>query len=239
MEKWIGFLSLLLLLACQVDMQKTSFPHRLQDLRTVLADRLAGAPIPPVAYRPELDANARFSHDTIWVGRVQPAFQSDEDLIALLHHEYLHSQLEAENRYPVALDSTGEIVQWMTEEWYAYQPTEYRIAQGMKQFQDSLSSTFLDLSSAEQSYQLRQMRTALATPQQLPFKYAPSNLALEEIEIYETQLKATENGLYRLSSAARAEIAERLYQQKDTWQRRKAYEAKHQLAPTGASLTLP
>lgn len=216
-----------------------SFGDRILRLREALEVHMAekgfdslGA-LPPVWFKPELDANARFERDTIWVGRVQAAFETDADLMSLLYHEYMHSVFARQNRFPVAVDTSGKIVQWDTEEWYLYQPSDYRIERSMRAFQDSVLPTYGPLNGEQRRYQLMQMRKAVSAPQSLPFQYAPSNLSLEEIAAYEAQLDAAASGWLPLSVGALAEIQERIHQQKDTYARRKAYEEKWKLGPDG------
>ncbi|GAB4416593.1 MAG: hypothetical protein OHK0039_26110 [Bacteroidia bacterium] len=84
--------------ACPLRAQ-APYAQRIARLAAVLADRL-GAPLPPVVVDTALPVNARYARDTIWMDLPQTGFSSDDDLMSILYHEYLHAGL----CYPVALD---------------------------------------------------------------------------------------------------------------------------------------
>jgi hypothetical protein len=238
----LGLFGLLLILwACQTRPGGEGFAHRLErietDLRELLHDKQGNSLplLPPVRFQPELDANARLARDTIWVGQLQRPFQTDDDIASLFYHEYQHYLFERSSTFPVRRDSTGQIVQWKTGEWFTFQPSAYRIERSLLYFQDSVLPTYGELTESERAHHLAAMRQTVSQAQQLPFTYAPSNLSREEIAAYEAQLRGEAEGLYQLSSTARAEIKERLTQQKETLERRLDYEASHGLGPDGST----
>ncbi|MFK7924094.1 MAG: hypothetical protein AB8H47_19205 [Bacteroidia bacterium] len=189
--------------------------------------------LPTIVYRADLDANARYENDTIWLGQIQAEFQTDEDWMSIIYHEYWHYQHEGE--FAIGRDSLGQILQWDTDQWYTFTPSQYRIERTLRQYKISLSEE--NLSFANRERLLQEMRKTLSQSQELPFIYAPSNLSLEEIGAYEAQLRAEQEGLYELSTAARNAILERIAQQKDTYQRRKTYEKRQGRGPDGLPLT--
>lgn len=234
-----------MLWACQGRQAGEKFVHRLErietDFREMLSEKQGDSLplLPPVRFYPALDANARLERDTIWVGRLQRPFQTDEDIASLLFHEYQHFLLERSNAFPVMRDSTGQIVQWKTGEWFTFQPSAYRIERSLLYFRDSVLPTYGELTEVERKRHLDEMRQTVSQSQQLPFTYAPSNLSREEIAAYEAQLRGETEGLYQLSTSARAEIRERLTQQKETLERRQAYEAAQGLHPDGSIIQKP
>ncbi len=198
-------------------------------------NELAKLPLPAVVYRADLDANARYENDTIWIGQIQAEFHTDDDWMSIIYHEYWHYLHEG--IYPLGRDGVGQIVQWDTDQWYTYQPSEYRIKHVLEQYEATLVAAGESFANREKL--LEDMRKTVSQPQRLPFIYAPSNLSLEEIKAYEAQLLADREGLYHLSTAARNAILERISQQKDTYQRRKAYEAQMGLGPDGLAIRKP
>lgn len=226
-----------MLLQCEKGVwAQESAPDRISRIGQILNQRLSErnkSSIPTIVYQSELDANARYENDTIWIGQIQAEFQTDGDWMSIIYHEYWHYQQEGE--FAIGCDSLGKILQWDTDQWYTYTPSEYRIERTLRQYEVSLSAE--NLSFANRENLLREMQKALSQTQELPFIYAPSNLSLEEIKAYEAQLAAEQEGVYELSTAARNAIVERIAQQKDTYQRRKAYEEQESLGSDGLSLT--
>ena len=225
------------ILSCERPQKKENNSNRILRLARRLDEGLwarSQPALPPVKYVPGLEANARFERDTIFIGQIQREFHTEDDWISVIYHEYYHYLHQGE--WTVATDSNGQIVQWQTEEWYTYHPTEYRIRRSLQFFEDSTLSEIGPLTEEEKAYQIREMRKSVSRPQQLPFYYAPSHLSLEEIAAYKAQLMGMALGYYTLSEEAMAAIRERIGQQQDTWQRRKDYEDRHGLGPDGGIL---
>ncbi|MEL7533852.1 MAG: hypothetical protein AAFN10_21235 [Bacteroidota bacterium] len=231
-----GLIMLLLLAndACTQESTNDRISRIVHSLNQKLNQR-AKFTLPVVVYRADLDANARYDNDTIWIGQIQAEFETDDDWMSIIYHEYWHYLHEG--IYALGRDSAGQILQWDTDQWYTYQPTPYRIERVMKQYEVSLEAEGGAFANREKL--LEEMHKTVSQPQQLPFIYAPSNLSLEEIKAYEAQLLADREGLYHLSTAARNAILERISQQKDTYQRRKAYEQQQGLGPDGLPLRKP
>ncbi|RMG28224.1 MAG: hypothetical protein D6730_05820 [Bacteroidetes bacterium] len=206
--------------------------RQLDSLVTVLEGRLA-ARLPAVRCAPWLDANARFERDTIWVGQVQAAYGSPGDLLSILYHEYTHYLLAGEKRYPVCVDGEGRIVQWDTGRMYVYEPDSVEVAEQIAYIVQHVLPEYGPLSEAEKRAHISRLRRDLSRPRELPFIYAPSNLALEEIAAYQAQLAGAQLGLYQLSVPARNAIARRLRQLADTYERRRQYEEQQHLGPDG------
>lgn len=205
---------------------------RILRIADVLDQRLHDRDLPPlpvVRYDPALGANARYQSDTIWVGQIQAEFQTDDDWMSILYHEYWHYRHEGE--YAVGYDLQGQIINLDTGEMYEYIPSAYRIERSLRYYREQVLPDSLPFAKRERM--IEAFREAVSQTQMLPFIYAPSNLSLEEIAAYEAQLAGEEIGLYRLSTASRNAIIERIAQQQDTHQRRLRYERKHQLGPDG------
>lgn len=184
-------------------------------------------PLPAVALDPQLEANARYDRDTIWLGTIQRAFHHTEDTLSLIYHEYIHHQLRG--RYPVATDSTGFPVQWVTDQTYWYRPSALQLEQELAQTE----GFWAGLPPEQRKLHHDRLRRDLAQPRLRVLRYAPSNLAREEIEAYQQQLAAAERGLYALSPAAQQAILIRLHQLQSTLQQRLRYEAEQGLGPEG------
>ena len=81
------------------------------------------------------------------------------------------------------------IYQFDTGETYTVQPTEEEIAKAKEEAKE----LGLEGEAAEGFIRL------VATPQEVPFRYAPSNLALDEISAYEFQIELHNEGLLPLN----------------------------------------
>jgi hypothetical protein len=205
-----------------------------QPLRDSLQARLwrlgDSAALPVVAIDHRLPSNARYARDTIWLGQVQAEFATFDDSLSLLWHEVQHHRLRG--CYPVKIDAQGVPVQWMTDEqeliWLSPEQVERELARSI--------AFFAELPSAQRQAQLDRLRRDLSQPQSRPFRYAPSNLAREEMLAYQAQLVGEGRGLYQLSAEVRRSIRIRQYQLQQTLARRETYEKKHGLGPDGESV---
>ncbi len=195
---------------------------------------LTDSSFPVVRHDAQLDANARQQGDTIWLGNVQQVFRNQEDCLSLLYHERHHWLNEGDGKYPLARDSSGQIVQWDTGEWYSYLPDSLEVARDVEQFQKVGLAEYGELSPELESLHLNRMRRDLSIGRQLLFVYAPSNLARDELEAYQAQLAGEKIGLYQLSFEARREIFIRMRQLMGTLERRLEYEGRHSLNPDGS-----
>lgn len=199
-----------------------------------LLERRAGIDLPVIRYRAELPANARYQHDTIWLGMLQQAYHTRGDTLSILYHEYLHAQFEEEGRFPLALDSLGEVPQWDTGEGYLASPDSLEVELIIARYRARLQAQRPPPRASYLAAQLQQLRADLARPSWHPFVYAPSNLAREELAAYQAQLAGEARGYYRLSASARQAIQLRLRQLRATLQRRQTYEHRHGLNPDGS-----
>lgn len=194
-------------------------------LATGLAVRGYRHPLPPVRLDSHLTAHARYAHDTIWLGPVRPSFPTPGDRMSLIYHEYCHARWQARGRFAVGLDSDGDIIQWDTEEWLSYPPSAQQIEREMVRYDSLYPGADPRLRAA--------FLASVSQPVRQPFRYAPSNLAREEIAAYQAQLAGAAAGLYPLSPVARQAIGIRLDQLAHTLRQRRAYERRHRLRPDG------
>lgn len=194
-------------------------------------------PCPPIKYDENLPANARFESDTIWLGQVQNEYTTTDDTLSILYHEYIHFLLELEGKYSYGRDSTGQIVQWDTGETYTYALSQKEIEKELQFFETNILPSYGQLSDSQRHAHIQQLKRDLAKPRELLFIYAPSDLAREEIEAYEAQLKGENLGLYQLSATGREAIQRKLKQMKTTLKRRIVYEQKMGLKSDGTNLS--
>ncbi len=196
----------------------------LDSLATELQSRLNQHPtfrtfaLPPVAWAPDLPVNARFVRDTIFLGTVQPDFHTRGDSLSLIFHEYLHGFFKEKGRF---IYSGGDsIPQWDTDEWVIYRPSQMQVRATLNQLHL--------LPEAEKN-----MRKKLAAPSRLPFHYAPSRLAKEELHAYRLQLRCLGKIGYQLSPEAVLSIKIRRKQLRTTLRERRRYEHKAGYFPDG------
>ncbi len=201
-----------------------------QDWVLLAEQRFQVENFPPVQVAPHLAANARFQHDTIFLGQIQADFHTLDDTLSLLYHEYQHYLMKG--RFPTAVDDQGLPRQWLVEEFYGYEPSADQVARELEQCADYLNN----LPQTARAAQLASLEKSLAAPRKLPLRYAPSNLAREEVLAYQSQLAGEQLGYYELSPEARRAIRIRLHQLKASLVQREKYEERHQLGPDGAPL---
>lgn len=201
--------------------------------RMTARENKVSADFPPVYADPNLEANARYARDTIWLGNPQAAFSTFDDRLSLLYHEYIHWRHEQEGRYPVGTDSTGNILQWNTGEFYLHVPDSEEVARDLEHFEQAVLPAYGEMTTEDRAGHLARFRRDMEMPRQLPFFYAPSHLAAAELAAYRAQLSGESAGLYALSAHARREIRIRMRQLNGTLARRQAYEQQHQLGPDG------
>lgn len=222
--------------------QILSSQDRLYELRDTLQHRMSHISrfsdefLPPIEQDLSLFSNASYIQDTIYFGNVQRFFQTFEDSLSLVYHEYIHHILQKKQAFDLEKDLSGNIVQWMTEETYFYQRLPEEVVRYAKHFREELLPSYPNYSSmsAEQKEKLiAHMERDYAKSQKEFFKYAPSNLAKEELVAYRQQLQGEKLGLYSLSRDASQEIEIRIKQLKDTFKRRRRYEKKNKLKRSG------
>jgi len=201
----------------------SSGQHRIDQLREGLMHRMKVSLFPPVQFDASLEANSRFARNTIWLGRVQPDFHTEDDTLSLLYHEYHHFLLQ--DSFPVGLDSAGVPLQWVTDIFFLYTPCPEEIERDLQSISQSLDS----IAYAALKHTLEKPRSQL-------FRYAPSNLSREEIAAYRAQLTGGRIGLYTLSYEARRAIQIRLYQLEGSTIRRQVYEKENGLGADGLPL---
>jgi hypothetical protein len=221
MAHWLGTAAGLLL-SCSLAAQ----PLR-DGLQARLMARGDTIVLPSVQCDSTLPSNARYLRDTIWLGHVQAAFATYDDSLSLIWHEYQHHRLQGQ--FPVQVDAEGLPVQWMTDEQYLYQAPPAQIARELAQSE----AFFADLPLPQREAQLTRLRQDLTQPDSRPFRYAPSNLAREELLAYQAQWQGDIEGLYHLSASARQTIRIRLYQLTQTLALRLDYEQRMGLGPDG------
>lgn len=224
---------LFILLTCTQPLasQRSHFPTpgRLVELRARLIRSIGVGEreFPVVCADSSLKANARYAHDTIWIGQVQPDFHTEGDTLSLLYHEYIHHRLAG--KYPVATDSGGLPVQWVTDVSYSYQPSDLEVNRELEQSRDFLAF----LPDSIRAPQEARLREDLSRPRTRYLRYAPSNLAREELEAYSEQLGGEKNGWYELSPEAEIAIRIRIDQLTITLEQRVLYEKVMGLGPDG------
>ena len=194
------------------------------------------SPIPPVYVDTSLPSNARFVRDTIFIGPLQRDFHTFGDTLSLIYHEYLHKVFWEEQRYPFITAANGKPIQWNTGTFYTYTPHPGQTARDLENLRFYYARVEPDLAGEALDKRLQQMKKVLQQPQELPFVYAPSNLALEELHAYKGQLEGEQMGLYQLSETARNSIKFRIFQLGQTYNLRKAYEQQEGLGPDGEDM---
>ncbi|MEM6628048.1 MAG: hypothetical protein AAF694_00170 [Bacteroidota bacterium] len=192
--------------------------------------------LPQVFINPNLSTNARFENHTIYLGPLQRDFHTVGDTLSLIYHEYLHKVFWEAQRFPFQFDSTGTPVQWDTGTFYTYIPPKAQTDRDLENLRFYYQREEPELMGAALEARLEKMKQVLSQPQQIPFVYAPSNLTLEEIEAYKGQLQGEKLGLYSLSPTAKKSIEFRLYQLKQTYELRRAYEEENGLGRDGGSV---
>lgn len=224
---------------------KSLYPQpSIQILRDSLIERLSKAPkayktpVPAIFLDQSLSTNAKYEPDSIILGNVQRIFQSFEDSLSLIYHEYIHHQLHKAKKpkFEVTFDRLGNVVQWLTEESYVYTPYPEEVRLYIQHFTEDILPTYTNyesMSPADKQRIIAQMEKTFAKSQKEFFKYAPSNLALEEIYTYKKQLKGEKMGLYTLSEEVRLNLHMRIKQTKQTYKQRRAYEKKEHLRRSG------
>lgn len=237
----VVFLLLLLLLIIHTPFL---YPQAsVEELRTKLIERLSHSsqtypvPVPGIYLDQNLPTNAKYEPDSIFLGKVQKVFQSFDDSLSLIYHEYIHHLLYKAQKYEVALDSTGKIVQWLTEESYLYTPFPEEVNLYLRHFEEDVLPdypNYKQMDPQEKERILTEMEEVFSQPQKSLFKYAPSNLAKEEIFAYKQQLKGEKLGLFVLSTEARQNLHMRIKQFKTTYRQRRVYEKKNNLLRSGA-----
>lgn len=236
-EKNMGLL--LLLMGCisflypqtRSDVLKTSLQDRLLKIPS-----LYPIPLPDVYIDPNQSSNATYKPDSIILGNVQEVFQTYDDTLSLIYHEYIHHQLYQVQKFPLAVDEQGNIVQWMTDLIYPYTPFPEEVHAYLRDFEQKVLPgypNYAEMSQEDKARILGEMKDTFSQIQNSPFKYAPSNLAREEIFAYKQQLKGEKLGLYVLSESARENLQLRIKQFNITYKQRRDYEKKHKLLRSG------
>lgn len=195
-------------------------------LRKALQEIVKPAFVPVVICDSSLEAHGRYRNDTIWLGSASRDFPTPEDRLSLLYHEYQHHRYAESGQFPVCLDASGLPVQWMTDSMVAYKP-------GYQQVCRDWEAT-LEQWPAADSAQRRQLWRDLSKARKQVFRYAPSNLAREEIAAYTAQIKAHQEGVLPLSAAALRAVRIRLHQLKHSLEWRLLWEDAHHLKPDGS-----
>ncbi len=236
--------SYLHILGMQGELSGQSVNKQLEKYRSILADRLevlshTDIDIPVIIYQPQLPANARYHNDTIWLGTVQRDYHTLGDTLSIIYHEYLHKTYRGLSMFPVRNDEEGNPVQWETHTFYRYNPLDVQVNRDVENLRRYYRKTYPTWSEEQIAQQLVPLKVLLTESREIPFRYAPSNLALEEIKAYEEQLDGENQGLYKLSTEARNSILIRLHQLRQTYQLRIEYEDKHDIGRDGTKSHLP
>ena len=153
--------------------------------------------------------------------------------MSIIYHEYLHKVFWEQQRFPFQVDSSGLPVQWDTGTFYTYTPPAEQTQRDLENLRFYYARKEPELMGDALESRLKQMEGVLSQPQELPFKYAPSNLTLEEIEAYKGQLEGEKRGLYTISPTGKKSIEFRLYQLQQTYKLRREYEREHGLGTDG------
>ncbi|MEM6807493.1 MAG: hypothetical protein AAF696_39210 [Bacteroidota bacterium] len=221
---------------------KSQAQDRIQLLREELIHRISAkqgsAPVdfPPIILDKKLIANAKFERDSIFLGNVQRVFQTFDDSLSIVYHEYIHFLLQKKGKYKLGRDKKGIILQWDTGRTYTYKPHPKEVSSYVEHFTQDVLPTYegyQDMSQGKKEQIILSMKESFAQKEKQLFIYAPSNLAKEELEAYKAQLKGEKLGLYVLSDACRDNLEVRIAQLKGTYKRRRAYEKKRGLEKSG------
>ncbi|MDX1907533.1 MAG: hypothetical protein SF053_10910 [Bacteroidia bacterium] len=220
--------------------QPTGVPSWLDSVVAHISTNLPGCacagtrPLPPVRYDPSLPVYARWQDDTIRLGPLLPPYHTPAAVASLIVHEYGHALLVQDDWYPVATDSLGQPLQWMTPYPYLHTPHWTTVRDSYMAVLGSYQTTGLrDRDRMLMQYRLRYQ---LMMPQYQFLLYAPSNLALEEVACYQLQLEGAACGLYPLTDALKQHITVSLLHMWETWQQRRTYEQLMGLGADGAAI---
>ncbi|MEM6801387.1 MAG: hypothetical protein AAF696_08275 [Bacteroidota bacterium] len=214
----------------------------IHQLRVVLIERMEEKGkrkiqhFPPISQDLNLISNASFRNDSIILGRIQATFQSFDDSLSIVYHEYTHFLLSKKKRFRVGTNEKGEILQWDTGIIYTYTPYPEQVAAQVEYFREKVLPTYTgyaEMGAEEKERIIADIEKGYAKPDQMRFIYSPSRLAKEEIRAYRQQLKGEKLGLYQLTPSARQNIYLRIKQKKDTYKMNRAYEKKHKLKQSG------
>lgn len=210
---WCGWMGINALAGQEADLARLEVAAAAHSVREWIASspRFAHAPLPTVQFVPDLAANGRFARDTIFLGIPQAAFSTPGDWQSLVWHEYFHF-LES-FRHP----RPDTFLQFLTDTWTHSRPSRRRCREMMR------NPEVQALDAKSQAVYRRQLRQPVA----MPFYYAPSWLAREEIRAYRWQLRGQRVVGYELSPAAHSAVKERLRQLRQTLRERKAWERAH------------
>ena len=204
-----------------------SLTERLRDYNGVLIE------LPIVVYDEGLSFSyGQYANDTIRIGTAlfEDEFTYDE-MISIIYHEYVHYLNDKKNLYPLHRTEDGHIIQWDTDETFTISPTEEEVEALLSEI---LPYIVTDSMSEEEVLNITDsQRALLSTPVELPFRYAPSNLALDEIATYKEQLAGEEKGLYVLTEKYKLELERRIVDYEIVYQRRLDYEERFGLNPDG------
>lgn len=183
--------------------------------------------IPPVVFSEKISANAMWSNDTIRLGRsfFTQSFLTQEDRLSILYHEYQHYQNQLVNRYPCQKDLSGSIVQVETDILFTRELTHAEIEQ------DYTEMVSENMTEAEKVL----LWQTVSTPSLMRFRYAPSNLARDEIFCYRSELEANRAGIFRLSTVYRDYLVYRIKREQAYLQMRLDFEERNNLNVDGSS----
>jgi RHS repeat-associated protein len=211
-------------------------------LKQVLTQRLNNfhgnnnyIPIPETKLDEKISANALYSDGVIYVSP-SGQFKNFEDQVSILFHEYTHYLNECNGLYESKTDENGAIIQFKTDETYLQTPSLQEIDDNMKEWEESVLPMLIGPNTTKaETDQLKEMqRNIMSQPVEVPFRYAPSNLALDEISSYKAQLDGEKNGLFKLTDEARTEFTKRISTYTEIYNKRKDYEEKHNLNSDGS-----
>ncbi len=195
-------------------------------------------PLPEIIYVEKgLGSNAQYHSQTksILIG---PNFfnkgKVEGDQISIIYHEYAHYLNDISNKYPLTYDENGVITQWTTDIMISTPPTASEIEKGVLEMMGFLpeSTSDEDRKKMEESY-----RSMLSLPTETRWRYAPSNLSLDEISAYKSQLEGYKNEYYDLSPEYIKEIEERIISYMEQYARRVEYEKNNNLNADGSKKT--
>jgi len=183
--------------------------------------------LPSFSYDKSITSNAIYKNDTVFVGNLlfSQDFLSQEDQLSILYHETNHFMNDKQKLYPCRIEEDGTIFQVMTDSLYEK-----------------------PISPLEQEADLKSLITVNSTPEEIiqlkkathgtvfvKFVYAPSNLAMDELSCYHSELNASKLGAFKLSTMYKSLLRYRIYLEQFHLKMRHEYELKNNLDPAGNS----
>ncbi len=184
--------------------------------------------IPPIIFSEKVTANAIWHNDTIRLGQslFTQKFFCKEDRLSILYHEYQHYRNELSNRFPCQKDLSGGIVQIETDIIFTRELSHSEIDQ------DYTALVTENMSEKEKML----LWESLSLPNLMRFRYAPSNLAREEIFCYRSEVQANKAGMFKHSTEYAEYLHYRIKREQSYLKMRIEFEKKNKLRSDGSPI---